>query len=318
MAIFFVRASVVSRAKGQSAIARSAYNGRQRIRDEATNEVKDYRKYEGLISQGIETPKDVPEWTNDRSELWNRVEAVEKRKDAQLAKQFIIALPYELNEDENKELTKEIVKEFVKEGMIVDWALHRPDDEGNEKNIHAHLLTTMRDITPEGFGKKNRSWNDKAFYDKLKIQVAEVINVKLRERGIELIDGRRYEVQNDGIENIEDLKVTQEHKGYKKVNTERRLKRINRQLEKLEAMGYGNNAGIDGDTGTHRSGNNQEQGRTERNSRTLEKPNRGDEVGESRKRETEPDTNRETSRRGDENPASPVKPRRRNDDGYSR
>ena len=102
MAIYSFNAKVISRSAGQSAVATAAYNARQKLTDERTGEVKDYSRGNGLIFSGIYAPKDAPEWANDRAELWNHAEAAEKRKDATIARNYLIALPHELTDEQRR------------------------------------------------------------------------------------------------------------------------------------------------------------------------------------------------------------------------
>src|SRR5690606_39145344 len=82
--------------------------------------------------------------------FWNAVEGFEKRSDAQLAKEFIIALPVELSRDQNIALVRQFVSEQVlSRGQVADWVYH--DDPGNP---HIHLMTTLRPLTEGGFGSK--------------------------------------------------------------------------------------------------------------------------------------------------------------------
>lgn len=82
--------------------------------------------------------------------LWNSVELNEKASNAQLARNFIIALPKELSFEENKNLITDFIQEnFVSKGMIADLAIHDESNEGNN-NIHAHIMTTLRPINEKG------------------------------------------------------------------------------------------------------------------------------------------------------------------------
>jgi hypothetical protein len=238
MSIYYCRAKIISRANGQSAVAHAAYISRGKIKDQADNETKDYRKKEGLIAEGLAAPEGLPEWAYDRGGLWNKVQEKESQskrwKTAQLARSFIIALPCELTDGENTGIVKSIAKELNSRGMIADWAVHAPEEEGDTRNIHAHLITTMREVSGKGFGNKNREWNDRKYLEEMKIKFADIINERLRERGLPLIDGRSYEKQNEETEDIGNWKVPQKHRGAVKTNIDRRLARIERQLERLE------------------------------------------------------------------------------------
>ncbi|WP_191557781.1 MobQ family relaxase [Metabacillus idriensis] len=155
MAIYHLSMQIISRSKGQSAVAAAAYRSGKRLTDERTGEEKYYRR-NVLPDTMILAPSNSPEWVQDRAQLWNEVERNEKRKDSQLAREMNIALPRELSNDKQKELLQTFVqREFVDKGMIADIAIHRDDLE----NPHAHIMLTMRTITKEGFGKKEREWN---------------------------------------------------------------------------------------------------------------------------------------------------------------
>ena len=167
MAIFHLSAKTVSRGKGQSAIAKAAYNARDTIRDEQTGELKAYTRAAGVVFSAIFAPKDAPAWTRDRAALWNEVERAEKRKDAQLAREITLGLPHELTADQRRQLVTDFVREqFQRQGMIADVNIHVPGGKGDDRNHHAHVLLTMREIGPDGFGPKAREWNSRGQIEK--------------------------------------------------------------------------------------------------------------------------------------------------------
>ena len=103
-------------------------------------------------------PKGAPQWMADRERLWNAVEDGERRKDAQLAREIMLALPVELSDDKQLELLRSYVqKQYVDRGMVADVAIHRD----NPENPHAHVMLTMRALEGDDFGKKCRQWNSK-------------------------------------------------------------------------------------------------------------------------------------------------------------
>ena len=162
MSIYHFSAKVVSRGKGQSAVAKAAYNSRARLLDERTGDVHDYRFKGGIVFSGIFAPEDAPEWAQDRALLYNEIERREKRKDAQLVREVEIGLPFELTALERERLVKDFVREqFVRKGMLADVSIHEPGPDGDERNHHAHILLTMRELGPDGFGDKMREWNSK-------------------------------------------------------------------------------------------------------------------------------------------------------------
>jgi len=206
VAICFVRAKVVSRGGGSSAAAAAAYRSGEKIRDEATGKIHDYTKKQGVDHSEILSPIAATpgnEWLTDRSKLWNRVEASEKRYDAQLAREMIIAIPRELDRADQIELVREYVQTtFVDRGMIADINLHHLDGT----NPHAHVMLTMRELKIDeqgvvSFGNKDRTWNDKKL---LETQIKEweiVTNQYLARAGIDTrIDSRSYAEQ--GISRI--------------------------------------------------------------------------------------------------------------------
>nr|WP_280146613.1 MobQ family relaxase [Priestia megaterium]MDH3168715.1 MobQ family relaxase [Priestia megaterium] len=155
MAIYHLSIQIISRSKGQSAVAAAAYRSCEKLHDERTDEQKFYAR-DVQPETMILTPTNAPEWMKDRNRLWNEVEKVEKRKDSQLARELNIALPIELNHDQQKELIQSFAQnEFVEKGMVADIAIHRDD----ANNPHAHIMLTMRNLDQNGFGKKNRDWN---------------------------------------------------------------------------------------------------------------------------------------------------------------
>lgn len=138
---FHFAVNIISREKGKSAVASAAYMSREKIKNEWDGVTHDYTRKRGIIHKEIFLPQHVPKEYFDRTTLWNSVEMIEKNSNAQLARNFIIALPKELSFEENTKLIEEFVREhFVSRGMIVDFALHNETKEGNQ-NIHAHIMT---------------------------------------------------------------------------------------------------------------------------------------------------------------------------------
>ena len=165
MAIYHHSASVVKRSSGKSAVAGAAYRSGEKIIDQRTGITHDYTKKTGVDHSEIITPHMptvTPNWLLDRAQLWNRVEAFEKRPDSQLAREINIAIPTELDRPTQIALVHEYVKtNYIDRGMVADVNFH--DLESN--NPHAHIMLTMRDlIVTNGqveFGNKNRDWNSK-------------------------------------------------------------------------------------------------------------------------------------------------------------
>jgi hypothetical protein len=199
MAIFHLNAKVISRGKGQSAIAAAAYRSGERLRDEQANEQKFYKsRAERIQFTDIMAPKNAPEWAHDRNRLWNEAERAEKRKDSQLAREIEVSLPHELTEQQREWLVKDFAREaFVRRGYAVDIAIHAPDKDSDDRNHHAHLMVTMRTLGPEGFAaKKDRALNGKEQLGDWREQWAHLANRHLERHGHEArIDHRSLSAQ---------------------------------------------------------------------------------------------------------------------------
>jgi hypothetical protein len=167
------RVSIVSKKKDQSSIGHAAYNSGskllaaaayragEKLYDPSAGVVFDYTLKEDVRHSEIIAPENAPLWARDRSSLHLTAEAAEKRKDAQLARAFIIALPRELTLEQNIALMREyVIQEFVSKGLVVDLNIHDKLASDGQTNPHAHLLVTMREISSDGFAKKkNPAWN---------------------------------------------------------------------------------------------------------------------------------------------------------------
>jgi hypothetical protein len=211
MAIYHLSTNIISRSKGHSAVAAAAYRAGarlvQKVVDQSTGLVNDkvhnYENKDGVVFSSILVPEEHEDaqWLKDRQQLWGKVEEIEVRKDAQLARQIILALPLELSQEENIELVQKYVKDvLVKAGMVVDLAVHYD----NPANPHAHLLMTMRSLERDEddevvFGNKNRDWNQKYNLMEWREGFARLANKELELRGFdERISHLSYEER--GIE----------------------------------------------------------------------------------------------------------------------
>ena len=184
MAIYHMQAKAVSRGSGRSAVAASAYMSCSRMYNDYDGIQHDYTRKHGLIYQEVMLPPMAPSEWNDREQLWNAVEETEKTKDSRLAREFVVALPVELDKDSNISLLQDFIKKnFVDMGMCADFAIH--DTDGH--NPHAHILLTVRPLNENG------TWQYKTEKEYLCIKDGE-------EKGYERIDkhpkSSRYGRQN--------------------------------------------------------------------------------------------------------------------------
>lgn len=228
MAIAHFSASIVSRGNGRSAVLSAAYRHCAKMDFEREARTIDYSRKAGLLHEEFMAPADAPDWlramiadrsVTDASEaFWNKVEAFEKRADAQLAKDLTIALPLELTAAQNIALMRDFVdSQVLARGMVADWVYH--DNPGNP---HVHLMMTLRPLTEDGFGAKKIAvlgadgqalrtkagkiqyelWaGGTADFNAFRDAWFERQNHHLAINGVELrIDGRSYEKQGIGLQ----------------------------------------------------------------------------------------------------------------------
>lgn len=197
MAIYHLTAKVISRARGQSITAAAAYRSGCVLRDERYGVTHNYTRRSPVAHTEIMSPPGAPAWVHDREGLWNRVEAGERRRDAQLARAIEISLPLELADAENVALVRDyIAQEFVSKGMIADFCIRRSDSD----NPYAHILLTLREATPTGFGPKMRQWNRKSNLLDWRAAWAERANQHLARAGHAVrIDHRTLEAQQSEL-----------------------------------------------------------------------------------------------------------------------
>ena len=190
---------MISRSQGRSATAAIAYRVAERIEDRRTGLVFDYAARIGVDHTEILAPDHAPNWVRDRSELWNRVEESETRKNSQVAREVRVALPAELTYAERVELVRDFAQaQFVDRGMVADIALHAPGRDGDDRNHHAHILLTTREIGVEGFTSKNRDWNKVEVLEGWREAWARDSNAALERAGIEdRVDHRTLVAQRD-------------------------------------------------------------------------------------------------------------------------
>ncbi|MBN9559161.1 MAG: Ti-type conjugative transfer relaxase TraA [Alphaproteobacteria bacterium] len=207
MAIYHFSAKVIGRSAGRSAVASAAYRAAERLHDDKLGRAHDYREKAGVIHSEILLPEGAPARWLDRGTLWNEVEAGEKRKDAQLARDLEISLPRELSQAEAIALARDFAREqFVDCGMVADLNVHWIAAADGELQPHAHVMLTMREIIPgpegEGaFGKKVVAWNDRTLLVAWRERWASMTNERLLSLGYDIrIDHRSYAEQGLALE----------------------------------------------------------------------------------------------------------------------
>ena len=220
MAIYHLSAKSVGRSGGRSATGAAAYRAGERITDERTGEVFDYTRKGGIASAEIVMPAGG-DWQPSREQLWNAAEAAERRKDAKVAREFEIALPAELSAEERRALAHEFAQEVADRYRVAaDVCIHEPHRAGDERNHHAHILVTTREIDGQALGAKTR------VLDSPKTSGAEI--AALRERWAEMQNaalersGERQRVDHRSLEAQGIERMPTRHLGPAAVGFERR------------------------------------------------------------------------------------------------
>jgi len=212
MAIFHMSAQMISRSKGHSSVAAAAYRHGEKLTDEHTGEVHDYTKKQGVSDSVILIPEGADQRFLKPEYLFNKIEKIETRKDAQLCRELNIALPQELNNDEKKALAIDFCNEhFVKNGMIADIAFHKLDSD----NPHFHVMLTTRKLSPDGseFGQKVREWNSKEQLETWRKGWADTANEHMQRAGIDArIDHRSLAEQKAELDALPSPSIAEQAK----------------------------------------------------------------------------------------------------------
>lgn len=200
MAIYHSRVKVFSRSRGDSAVAAAAYRAGLLLIDHITGQRHDYRRRGGVVTSECLAPRDAPAWALVPAELWPKAEAAESRKNSVVAREFEVALPHELNDEQRSDLAVSIGQALVaRYGFALQASIHSPGSRDG-LNHHVHLLATTRRLTSEGFAEKTRELDGGAS-GKIEIEwirqtIASTINGHLAAAGIDArVDHRRLEVQ---------------------------------------------------------------------------------------------------------------------------
>lgn len=194
MAIYHCTTKTINRSSGRTAVAASAYRSGGKLKDERTGLTHDFTKKEGVAHSEIISNLGVP---IDRSDLWNMAEQAENRKDARTAREWVIALPDELDANDRKELARDFARNLVnKYGVVADLAIHEPSKGGDDRNHHAHIMLTTRKAVLHG--------NDIKLTDKADIELSNAKRSKLglgtTQEDIKAVRQMWAEVANNALE----------------------------------------------------------------------------------------------------------------------
>ena len=195
VALYSVSVKPVSRSSGRSATAAAAYRNAERIIDERTGDIHDYTRRSGV--DHVESFAPVGMAPQSGSELWNKAEAAEVRKNARVAREVLVALPHELDQVQRRELAKSIAQGLAdRYGTAGTLAVHQPDREGDNRNHHVHILMTTRRLDTSGqLGEKTRELDDvkrgPQEVEWIRTMIEERTNQSLERAGVEARVDRR-------------------------------------------------------------------------------------------------------------------------------
>jgi MobA/MobL family len=173
----------ISRSAGRSVVAAAAYRLGERLHDERYDQMHDYTRRSGVVDSFTLAPEGAPDWVLSPEKLWNAAERAETRINSRVAREVELALPAFLSPEDRREITERFAGELVgRYGVAVTVALHSPG-RGDDRNYHAHILFTTREVMPDGFGRKTRVLDDRKTgpeeVTKLRELAASIINESL-------------------------------------------------------------------------------------------------------------------------------------------
>jgi ATP-dependent exoDNAse (exonuclease V) alpha subunit len=262
VAVYFLNLKTFGRAGGSSAVSAAAYRAGERIRDERTGRIYDHSERRDVMHKEIVLPgrfaDDDVAWAKDRSSLWNAAEIAETRKNARVAREYLVALPVELSPPQRLKLVKGFSQELSdRYGFAVDVAIHAPREfpGSDPRNFHAHLLATTREVTRDGPGAKTTLDMSDVSRRKLGLEpaISELLHVRarwatvtneaLREAHIAArIDHRSLEAQGIDREpqpHIPHAALEMERHGYRSVVAERLREEYQARLQARLERGTG-------------------------------------------------------------------------------
>lgn len=235
--IFHLSVSCVRRSKGKSCTEEAAYIAGERIVDERTGRVFNFRSRDDVQFSQLIIPGDGPKW--GRSECWNASEFANTRSNSRTARVCIAAVPEALSLEDQISLASEMGKWIAQRYQcVVDWSLHLPTYEKDHRNVHIHFLISTRRVNKEGYAEKIRELDamktGPAEVRKWREQWGEFVNQSLINNSIETrVDHRSH--KDRGIDLIPTIK---EGRGRGSKNRERRNKEIiqrNHQMADIKA-----------------------------------------------------------------------------------
>lgn len=199
MASYHLSVKTIKRSAGRSATAAAAYRSASVIACDREGRMHDYTAKRGVEACFILAPENAPAWAQDRAALWNAAEARETRSNSVTAREWELALPSELSDAARIEITRAFAQQLVERyGVAADVAIHAPHREGDQRNHHAHILTTTRVLSAEGLTDKTRIL-DAASTGGPEIEVLRGVWAELQNHALELV-GQEERVDHRSLE----------------------------------------------------------------------------------------------------------------------
>lgn len=210
MEYFHFHSKIIGRSREESAVRKAMYNARTKGEDRNSGKKYDFRSKGEVLFRCIRAPNDSPSWVDrligsGSDALWSESEGRENRKDAQLAQEITMGISHELVRDGRDvslvipAIVEYVDDNFVSKGRIADIAIHPPPADGDPRHYHVHIMLTLREITPNGFGKKSIDWlkyGDRTYITDLRKRWADTLNACLEKNGLrERVDHRSLKEQ---------------------------------------------------------------------------------------------------------------------------
>lgn len=236
MAIYSASVKTISRKAGRSATAAAAYRTGSLVIDERTGETHDYTRKQGVEHVSRHLPHGL---AMDTSRLWNAAEGAEKRKDATVARELVVALPHDLSPLQRIALAESIAASLVERyGVAAESSIHAPDAEGDQRNHHSHIQFSTRRMNEDGsFGAKTRELDDikqgKVEVEWIREMVESKTNRALEAAGLSVrVDRRSLADQRAAALEAGDLEAAKELDRVPQIHNGPRVTQILREAEK--------------------------------------------------------------------------------------
>lgn len=179
--------------KVRSVVAKAAYNAGENLWLAREDRTTTLRPRHDIFLRQLLVPEGAPDWASDRAQLWNKVDASAKRKDARLAKEMTAALVVGIPPEQWQDMVTEFASEYLALGQVVDVAIH---EDGSLSNPHIHFLMTVNHLGADSFGKKITEVDLKRFLTDARTRWEAITNQYLKANGLEMrVDARSYKAR---------------------------------------------------------------------------------------------------------------------------